>query len=260
MACCRQPRTCLGGSTTLLVAAAGSNASRWKTGSAQELRASCTSAPAAPPASWAASMPSSPPRSSLQHNGAHLYLKRRTCSHRHSHGGYAAVGTSIQHTRLAAVQARLLAPTVMRARSLVLTRRSAAAAAGVHTHTYSSAASETAATKKAPGLPLPPLPSPGPGACARMDTDTAACSSDNTPAGGTSVPMIGCRLPSNLWPVLAAAGFWWNLVSRRPRLTHMWQQPHLLRCAIFCWGHQWPARPLHDALPMQPTLHTGHLL
>jgi hypothetical protein len=78
--------------------------------------------------------------------------------------------------------ARLLAPTVTRIRSLVLTRRSAAAAAGVHTHTYSSAASETAATKKAPGL-LRLLP---PGACSRMDTDTAACSSDNTPAGDRS--------------------------------------------------------------------------
>ena len=79
----------------------------------------------------------------------------------------------------------LLAPTVTRIRSLVLTRRSAAAAAGVQTHTYSSAASETAATKKAPGLLLL-LPSPGPGACARMDTDTAACSSESTPAGDRS--------------------------------------------------------------------------
>jgi hypothetical protein len=78
----------------------------------------------------------------------------------------------------------------------VLTRRSAAAAAGVHTHTYSSAASETAATKKAPGLLL--LPSLGPGACARMDTDTAACSSDNTPANDQDVHMIGCRLANSI--------------------------------------------------------------
>ena len=46
------PHTCCGGSTRLLVAAAASRASRWKTGSAQELRASCTSAPA----------PATPPR------------------------------------------------------------------------------------------------------------------------------------------------------------------------------------------------------
>lgn len=88
----------------------------------------------------------------------------------------------------------------------MLTRRSAAAAGGAHTHTYSSAASETAATKKAPGLLLL-LPSLGPEACARMDTDTAACSSDNTPAGDESVPVIGCRLASIMWPLLVALDY-----------------------------------------------------
>lgn len=70
----------------------------------------------------------------------------------------------------------------------MLTRCSAAAAVGVHTHTYSSAASETAATKKAPVLPLLLLSGPSPSA--RIDTDTAACSSDSTPADDVDTHLV----------------------------------------------------------------------
>ena len=202
---------------------------------------------------------------------SHYHPLRRMTDERAQRGLKAcgAVGASMMHSSRIFLQGQsdLLTPTVTRARSRVLTRRSAAAAAGVHTHTYSSAASETAAMKKAPVLLLLLLLLlllSGPSPSARIDTDTAACSSDSTPADdvdthlGSQQALVSWAFANCSWlqiEVAAADGCTWG-----PRNPMSGCDGHLLRCASSCWGCQSPAKPQHAALLLRPTLHTGHLL